>query len=493
MFWLLVFLAVAGTLAYRGSALPTATGVLGVTVLLYGWLGGSAGYFLLLLLGWLLLFVPLNTPALRQEWFTRPLLDHWLAQSPAPSALPEPGPAAVLLEGQTGPLPPPAVAAETPDADLRAEALAAALLWRLRRPLQAAEPVLAQARVAELLYCGAALVAQAPRLLAQEQPDSGLLARTAQAWPLAEQTAALLGLAPEARLDWAAGAPEAQLAGRLAAAHQPGRALQQAAGLESPAARLIAFDQAFWPLLGRLLSDSVRSLVGGFAALLPASPEDPDRRHAAWLALAGQRVAVLLHLRVLLQLFSRLPDAYEQHLARAVLALLSAQAALAWHGEARQPGGERALLESLLRRLLHPLEQELAAALRELRQPIGRRLLRVLLLPLPLARPPTQAEALAGATALLREPALRARLAAGLPAQDALRELDDRLEALRKLEPSLRRLRLARFETAPADDAALLASASRLGLLSEPEVATLSEALAFAAGSWVSQRGGEAA
>lgn len=481
MFWLFVFLAVAGTLAYRATPLPTATGVLGVTLLLYGWLGDSAACFLLWLLVYLAVFVPLNTAALRQEWFSRPLLDRWLAQpDTAPSPLDAIGPAAVLLEGAPEPLPA-GMISETPDAGLRAEALAAALAARLRTPLRPAEPRPAQARVAELLYAAAALTAQAPRLLAHEQPDSGLLARKALAWPLARQTAVLRGLAPEASLAWAASAPEADLARRLALAYRPGRALIEAARLEAPASRLIAFDEALWPLLGRLLGGLVRCLVKSALVRLPVSPEDTDRRRQQWLALSGERLAVLMQLRLLLDRFGSLPAGFESALARATLAQLTAQAALAWHAASRQPGGERPLLESLLRGQMYRFDAALLAALRELPQTPLRLGLRALLMPLPASRPPAQAETRAAAEALLREPALRARLAAGLPAPEALQALDARIEALRKLEPTLRRLRLARFDPAPTDEAGLLTSATRLGLLSDEESATLSEALAFAA------------
>ena len=482
MFWFLVFLAVAGTLAYRATPLPTATGVLGVTVLLYGWLGESAGYFLLLLLAWLLLFVPLNATALRQEWFSRPLLERWRElHRDEPVALPDPGPAAALLEGDVGGLPQPAAGAEPVDAALRSEALAAALLQRLRSPLQPAEPEVAQARVAESLYTAAALCAQQPRLLAREQPDSGQLLRATLAWPLAKQAAVLRGLATEASLDWAALDPAPALAARLALAHRPGRALRQAAQLESPAARLVAFDAAFWPLPGRLLSALLRSFIGSFAAALPATGDDAVHARQQRLRLSAQRLAALVGLRNLLPLFTPLPAAYELALARALMSLLAMHAALAWHGEAQQAGGERPLLESLLRGQQHALEQSLAAALRELPHPLWRSLLRCVVLPLPLARPATASESRAAAEALLRESSLRARLIDGLPSQDALLALDARIQALHRLEPSLRRLQLARFETPPADDAALLAAASRLGLLSDEESATLSEALAFAA------------
>lgn len=478
MLWLLVFLAVAGTLAYRAVPLATATGVLGVTVLLYGWLGESAGRFLLLLLAWGLAFVPLNTAALRQEWFSRPLLDRWLATTAGrPMELPTAGPAALLLDGE---LPSLAPAAEitAPDAGLRAEALAAALLQRLRQPLRPAQGEPLQAEIGGLLKAATALQAQAPRLLAHEQPDSGELARAALAWPLAEACARLRGQAPEAALHWAATDPAAPLAQRLDAAHAGSRALHAAAALPSPAERLLAFDAALWPLFGQLLGSLVRSLVDALPARLPASADDGDEPGRDWCALAATQVATLVRLRVLLRLAGNLPPAYDLALARALLALLTMQAVQsAAHGSADRP-----LREHLLRGQRHRLEQALASALREWPQPALRHVLGVLVLPLPLARPPTHAEGRAAGTVLLREPALRARLAAGLPSADALQQLDARIEALRALDPALRRLQRAQFEPTPADDTARVASAERLGLLSAEEAATLQEALAFAAG-----------
>lgn len=478
MLWLLVFLAVAGTLAYRAVPLATATGVLGVTVLLYGWLGESAGHFLLLLLAWALVFVPLNTAALRQEWFSRPLLDRWLAAGAGSAVeLPAAGPAAALLDGE---LPSLASAPEVtaPDAGLRAEALTAALLQRLRQPLQPAQGEPLQAEVGSLLEAATALQAQAPRLLIHEQPDSGELARAALAWPLAQACARLRGQAPEAALHWAASDPAVPVAGRLDAAHAGSRALHAAAALPSPAERLLAFDAALWPLFGQLLGSLVRGLVDALPARLPASDDDGQEPGRDACALSATQVATLVRLRVLLRLSGRVPAAYDLALGRAVLALLTLQAV---HSAARG-SADRPLREYLLRGQRHRLELALAAALREWPQPALRRLFGALVLPLPLARPPTEAEARAAGTVLLREPALRARLAAGLPSAEALQQLDARVEALRLLDPALRRLQRAQFDPAPADDAARVAAAERLGLLSSEEAATLTEALAFAAG-----------
>ena len=268
MLWLLVFLAVAGTLAYRAVPLATATGVLGVTVLLYGWLGDSAGRFLLLLLAWGLLFVPLNTAALRQEWFSRPLLDRWLgAGAGTPVALPAAGPAAVLLDGELPTLP---AAAEitAPDAGLRAEALAAALLRRLRAPLAPAQGEPLQAEAAGLMEAMTALQMQAPRLLIHEQPDSGELARAALAWPLAEACARLRGQAADADLHWAAADPAARIAERFDAAHAGSRARGARYDTSQPPIRHAL------GLVARALCGA-RTPNGGSAATDPAAAARP--------------------------------------------------------------------------------------------------------------------------------------------------------------------------------------------------------------------------
>jgi acyl-CoA dehydrogenase len=74
-FWLLFAAIAVLALAYYRPGIRATSGVLGLTVLCYGIFGASLLLFLLLALLWLLLFLPLNVPALRQEWLSRPALN----------------------------------------------------------------------------------------------------------------------------------------------------------------------------------------------------------------------------------------------------------------------------------------------------------------------------------------------------------------------------------------------------------------------------------
>lgn len=485
MFWLIVFLGLAGVLAYRAVPLQTATGLVGVTVLLYGWLGESSGGFVLLLLLYLLLFVPLNVPALRQEWLSRPLLDHLLGRMPPTRPHNGAGPAAGLLEGQWDlrlPVSPPAPSA---DAELRIEALAAALAQRLRQPCQPACAQAGQADIAALLYSASALDHHDPRLLDDGLDCAGERLRAIQAWPLAQAACSLRGRAPDTSLDWTAAASTdpAALAERCAQVHGPSLALWAAAREAAPAQRLIAFDEALWQFIGHGLSQLTRALVGSLSLglLIPAEGDDELRRHRQRAALASSRVAVLADLRLLLQLSQRLSPGFDAAYAGAVLQLAGLHAALAWHAGARAPRLERPLLRLLSRHRHCQLERRLRIALRELPQPLLRGLLRTLILPPGTAsQEPTAAAAEAAALCLLREPSVRERLLSRLPAHPGLLALDARVQALQALEPSLRRLQLAQMEPAPASEAARVDSAERLGLLSEAEAGILREALDFA-------------
>lgn len=485
MFWLIVFLSLAGVLAYRAVPLPTATGLLGVTVLLYGWLGESSGRFVLLLLFYLLLFVPLNLPALRQEWISRPLLDRLLSRLPAAMPHNGPGPAAGLLEGQWELRLPASPALPAADAELRIEALGAALAQRLRQPCRPLSTQPEQAEIAALLYSSAALTHHEPRLLSDGLDCSAERLRAAQAWPLAQAACALRGRAPEASLDWtaAASADIASLAERCAQAHGPSVALWSAAREAAPAQRLIRFDEALWQFVGHTLSQLTRALVGGLSLglLIPAPGEEDRRRDRQRAGLASSRLAVLADLRLALQLADRLPPGFDAAYAQAALQLAGLHAALAWHESARSPQLERPLLRVLSRQQHCRLEQSLTAAVRSLPQALLRPLLLWLVLP-PGSRSveASAAETQAAALALLREPTLRARLLSGLPAHPGLQALEERVVALQQLEPSLRRLQLAQMEPAPADEAARIASAERLGLLSGAEAGILREALDFA-------------
>ena len=485
MFWLIVFLGLAGLLAYRAVPLQTATGLVGVTVLLYGWLGESSGGFVLLLLLYLLLFVPLNVPALRQEWLSRPLLERLLER--LPPALPHngAGPAAGLLEGDWELRLPASPPTASPDADLRTEALAAALAARLRHPCQPSGAKPAQARIAALLYGAAALDHHDPRLLDDGLDCAAERLRARQAWPLAQAACTLRGRTPDASLDWtaAASADPTDLAERCAQVHGPSLALWAAAREVSPAQRLIAFDEALWQFIGHGLSQLTRALVGSLSLglLIPAEGDEALRRQRQRAALASSRVAVLTDLRLLLQLSQRLSPGFDAAYSAAVLHLAGLHAALAWHASAPAPRLERPLLRLLSQDSHCQLERRLLAALRELPQPLLRGLLRALVLPPGSgSREASAAEGEAAALCLLREPALRARLLSRLPAHPGLLALDARVQALQALEPSLRRLQLAQMEPPPATEAARIDNAERLGLLSETEAGILREALEFA-------------
>lgn len=485
MFWLIVFLGLAGVLAYRAAPLPTATGLIGVTVLLYGWLGESSGRFVLLALLYLLLFVPLNVPALRQEWISRPLLDRLLAR-PLPTLSPhDAGPAAGLLDGRWD-LRLPAAPAPTPaDTELRLEALGAALAQRLSQPSRPLIPQPEQAEVAALLYGAAALDHHDPRLLGDGLDCSGEHLRAVQAWPLAQAACALRGRAPEASLDWtaAAGADIAGLGERCAQAHGPSVALWSAVREESPAQRLIRFDEAFWRFVGHGLSQLTRSVIGGLSQglLIPAPGEDQQRRDRQRASLACSRIAALADLRLALVLADRLPPGFDSAYARAYLRLAGLHAALAWHEAARSPYHERPLLRVLSREQHRLLEEQLSCALRSLPQVLLRGVLRWLILPPGSGTiQPGGAENQAAALALLREPTVRARLISRLPAHPGLQALEQRMQVLQPLESSLRRLQLAQIEPTPSDETVRVTSAERLGLLSEAEAGILREALDFA-------------
>lgn len=485
MFWLIVFLGLAGVLAYRAVPLQTATGLIGVNVLLYGWLGESSGGFVLLLLLYLLLFVPLNVPALRQEWLSRPLLDRLLEQPIPPPPRNSPGPAAGLLEGRWELRLPASSTSPGLDADLRVEALAAALAQRLRRPCEPAIANAEQGRIAALLYGAAALDHHDPRLLADGLDCASERLRALHAWPLAQAVCTLRGRAPEAALDWtaAAGADPGRLAERCAQVHGPSLALWAAVREPSPAERLIRFDEALWQFIGHGLSQLTRSLVGSLSLglLIPAEGDDELRRHRQRAALASSRVAVLADLRLLLQLSQRSSPGFDSAYAGAVLQLAGLHAALAWHEGARAPRLERPLLRLVCRDRLYRLERNLAAALQELRPPLLRTLLRLLTLPPgSQSRAPTAAETESAALILLSEPVVRERLRSRLPVHPGLLELDTRAQALHALEPSLRRLQMAQMEPPPVGEPARIDHAERLGLLSEAEAGILREALDFA-------------
>jgi acyl-CoA dehydrogenase len=74
-FWLLFAAIALLALAYYRPGIRSSGLVLGAAVLFYGVFGSSVLLFLLLAVLWLLLFVPLTAPPLRQEWLSRPALN----------------------------------------------------------------------------------------------------------------------------------------------------------------------------------------------------------------------------------------------------------------------------------------------------------------------------------------------------------------------------------------------------------------------------------
>jgi acyl-CoA dehydrogenase len=85
MFWLLLFLVAALALAFTGASLTTTTVVFGIAILFYGAFGHWPLLCAALAVVWVVLLVPLNIEALRQEWFTRPLLNRFRQRfRPAP-------------------------------------------------------------------------------------------------------------------------------------------------------------------------------------------------------------------------------------------------------------------------------------------------------------------------------------------------------------------------------------------------------------------------
>lgn len=76
MFWLTLALILSVALAWHRASLQTATAAFAGLLLLYGVFGGSLFGFGLCLLLFLGVLLPLNAPALREEWLSRPALDH---------------------------------------------------------------------------------------------------------------------------------------------------------------------------------------------------------------------------------------------------------------------------------------------------------------------------------------------------------------------------------------------------------------------------------
>jgi len=479
MFWLIVFLTVALVLAYRGAPLTTATGALGITVLFYGWLGESLGTFALLLLAYLVLFVPLNVAAVRQEWLTLPLLGRFLAVDKPTPAAGERGPGAALVSGDWQASFPLLEQPDDPQADIRQEAFGAALSHRLMRPLELPRPNAAQARIAEGLMTATALHRVGLRLLAGQ--PTRVPAR--EAWRLARHGATLRGEGSAPRVEDVEAEDNARLLSILAATHPWYPQWLAAARDDHEAHRLLTFDTAVWSAFGHALQNAARALVGGLsgAVLIPVGGDDDLKPFARQVRLAQSRFAVASDLLLALPLLHVQAPGFAPRLAAALEALQSLFALLAWHGSAAHPLTERAIAINALRRALVAFEEALWVALQEIPHTPLR--LTITLITLPLgrrSRAPTVAEETAAATALLREPFVRNRLRTGIAAHPALDDLELRVEGLRRLEPALHRLGAASFDLPVADERAKLAAAARLNLLDDTEQAALADALDFA-------------
>lgn len=77
MFWLLLFVVATVALAYASAGIASTTAVSGLAILLFGVFGHSPLLCMVLALAWAALLLPLNADALRQEWFTRELLERF--------------------------------------------------------------------------------------------------------------------------------------------------------------------------------------------------------------------------------------------------------------------------------------------------------------------------------------------------------------------------------------------------------------------------------
>lgn len=88
MLWLLLLMTTSLALAWHRAGLRLTTAAYAALLLAYGVFGGSLALFGLGLLLFAAVFVPLSLPTLREEWLTRPLLDHFQRRRPgAPLAV----------------------------------------------------------------------------------------------------------------------------------------------------------------------------------------------------------------------------------------------------------------------------------------------------------------------------------------------------------------------------------------------------------------------
>ena len=484
MFWFAVTVATLFVLAWREVRLAHATGVLGILLLFYGWLGESGGRFLLLLIAYLAVFVPLNARSLRQEWLTRPLLDRLLEQLPRFSSA-HPAAAAFLLEGSATELSPQA----QPASALEQEALDALLQARLRTPLQAAQPGAATGQLASALYAAAAARAYGVEALAPAQAPLARQLACQHAWALAQIQVALTGQAPAALQQLAFACNNSWLPQTLLGAHRPWRAVLEAAHEPHPYTRLIAFDTALFHWLRQAITQGVKTLVNGLTlgALLPLAHLDEDARPAHRAAMLSQgRLAVLANLWLANRAFAQSPSAIALRLATeapissALLAQLQLQTLLQWPASAKAPNLEAPLLAAARQQAALAAETAQWQALDAIAQPLQRWLLKTLLFPLGRrASAATLPQLQEASRAFFQHAEVRARLLPE-PCPPELAGRLTRIDALARMQGPLTQLAAAHFEPAPATPEARVALALKMGFVDAAQHAELVEALAFA-------------
>jgi acyl-CoA dehydrogenase len=190
LLWLLLFLTTSLALAWHRAGLRMTTAAYAALLLAYGVFGGSLALFGLGLLMFAAVFVPLSLPTLREEWLTRPLLDHFQRRllalrgerPPTPDDSALAGNRLVFIEGAALlPLPP---ASEADHAEHRARDLRSALRTLASDPRQlgtARQRVLADA-AAQLLTQHASDAQRADLLPQLSAGHLRLLLATSSRW-----------------------------------------------------------------------------------------------------------------------------------------------------------------------------------------------------------------------------------------------------------------------------------------------------------------------
>lgn len=489
MFWLLVFAATLTVLAWRSVRLAHVTGVLGIALLFYGWLGESGGRFVLLLIAYLVVFVPLNVPALRQEWISRVVLDAFLQRLPHMGSA-EAKPAGTLLEGNWQTRLTLAAIPAPPDA-LARECMASVFLHRLQSPLWPHTPTAAQGQIASALYASAAIDAFDLDCISNAPSPLTAALRTQTHWQLAQNSAALTGRLPRTLQQQNFSAAVEGLLATARLAHGPYRAVLGAAHQDNPHLGLVAFDSALFQWLRLAITQAVRALVNGLTlgrlVSIPAGLLEDEHiaLHRA-AACAQTRMAVLCNLLLALDAFGQslasraLIGNLQNSLGCALAAQAKIQALLQFHALARAPNLEQPLFIHASRSALRASEQSCWQAVQDLPSRPGRWALGLLLFPLGRSAAVGTAELQrACARALLEHEEVRVRLLAGEWSTE-LSELAARSDALNKVGGPLQQLAQAKLEPEPADDSQRLEQALRMAFVSPAQHALLVEALAFA-------------